>query len=88
MRDGQALLGARPVSDTCPARLQPDVFAALIDLTGRLLQQLEEISREELAAPIPGLAWTVGECAAHLLALFRRMTGDARRAPHPAGWPR
>lgn len=85
MKHGQALLGARPVGDSCPARLQPDVFAALIDLTGRLLQQLEEVSPAEVGVRVPGLAWTVGECAAHLLSLFRRMTGDARRSPDPAG---
>lgn len=85
MRDGQALLGARPLGDSCPARLQPDAFAALIDLTGRVLTQLDAVTPEEVGAPIPGLAWTVGECAAHLLSLFRRMTGDARRAASPAG---
>jgi hypothetical protein len=85
MRHGQALLGARPVRASCPAGHDPDVFAAFIDLTGRVLQRLEEVSPEEAAAVVPGLTWTVAECAAHLLSLFRRMTGDARRSPDPAG---
>lgn len=85
MRDAQAPIGVRAATEGSAARRDPDAFAALIDLTGRLLQQLEEVTPAEANAAVPGLAWTVGECAAHLLALFRRMTGDARRADTPAG---
>jgi len=28
--------------------------------------------------PVPGLSWTVGECAAHVVSLYRRLTTDRR----------
>lgn len=34
--------------------------------------------------PVPGLTWTVGEVAAHVLTVIRRGLGDRRRSSNPA----
>lgn len=65
-----------------------DVYAALSDLTDRFLELLRDLGQSDAARPVPGLQWTVGECAAHVLSSFRRMTVDRRRAANPAALAR
>ena len=43
------------------------------------------LSDDEVGTKVPGLTWTVGETAAHMLAILRRGTGDNRRADSLSG---
>ena len=43
----------------------------------KLLRQLDA---EDAVRPVPGMTWTVGETAAHMLTIIRRGLGDRRRS--------
>jgi hypothetical protein len=57
-----------------------DPYVVLDRLTDRFLALLRGVDDADGTRPVPGLEWTVGECAAHVLSLFRRMSVDPRRA--------
>jgi hypothetical protein len=56
-------------------------FSALTEDVVRLLRQLEPADAQR---PVDGSTWTVGETAAHVCSLLRRMTEDGRRSTAPA----
>jgi hypothetical protein len=54
----------------------PDVWPAL----AASVKSFDALIRgADPTVPVPGTGWTVGETAAHILSLFRRMTDDLRR---------
>lgn len=59
-------------------------YATLADVTDRFVGLVSTLPADRAAVPIAGLTWTVGECAAHVLSVYGRMTDDFRRARDPA----
>jgi uncharacterized protein (TIGR03083 family) len=51
---------------------------------GRFADLVRSLSRDEAAQRVPGMEWTAGEVAAHVVSVLRRYTGDERRAPSVA----
>jgi hypothetical protein len=49
-------------------------------LSGEFTTLLRDLTRAERGASVPGLDWNVAEVAAHVLSVYRRYTGDMRRA--------
>src|SRR5688572_15218940 len=49
----------------------------------RFVALLKSLRLEDAALPVPGLAWNVGELAAHVLTVMRRGLGDRRRSATP-----
>ena len=47
---------------------------------GRFADLVRSLSRHEAAQLIPGMEWTAGEVAAHVVSVLRRYAGDKRRA--------
>jgi uncharacterized protein (TIGR03083 family) len=62
-----------------------DVLMGRFDsATKRLTEMLRAAPPERWGSQVAGLDWTVSDTAAHLATVFRRMTGDARRALDPS----
>jgi len=58
-----------------------DVVTAAFDAaTARFVALVRGLPAGTADRPVAGTAWTVGETAAHVCSLYRRTTGDARRA--------
>ena len=51
--------------------------------TERFIGYLEGLSEADIATPVPGLRWTVGETVAHVRSVYGRYTADPRRAASP-----
>jgi hypothetical protein len=61
-----------------------DALARAIEAEGRAVGGMLHAARPGHAGdPVPGLDWTVGETAAHLLSVVRRALGDRRRSTSP-----
>ncbi len=62
-----------------------DVLAALDAALGRFVALLRDIPPTAAAAPVPSCpGWTVGDTAAHVLTVVRRVLTDRRRSATPA----
>jgi uncharacterized protein (TIGR03083 family) len=59
-------------------------YAAVVDALDVSVRQfadlLDGLDEPDGERPVPGLRWSVGETAAHMLTILRRGTGDDRRA--------
>jgi hypothetical protein len=84
--DGPAIGGQMPATDRTPAQSQLgavtiegglDALRRSAAATGELLGSISD-SRADI--PVPGLAWTVAETAAHLVALLRQSAAFASGA--------
>jgi uncharacterized protein (TIGR03083 family) len=64
-------------------------FGAMADAVHTVGDQFTDLLRglddDDASRPVPGLTWTVGDTAAHMLTIVRRATGDRRRADSLAG---
>jgi uncharacterized protein (TIGR03083 family) len=56
-----------------------DILAALDDSGKRLVSMVRQLDPERAARPVPGLAWTAVETAAHVVTVLGRLLGDRRR---------
>ncbi|OBI11134.1 hypothetical protein A5712_10300 [Mycobacterium sp. E2327] len=57
-----------------------DILAALDDSGKRLVSMVRGLDADRAARPVPGLAWTAAETAAHVVTVLGRLLGDRRRA--------
>jgi hypothetical protein len=57
-----------------------DILAALDDSGMRFVAMVRGLDPERAARPVPGLAWTAVETAAHMVTVLGRLLGDRRRA--------
>jgi uncharacterized protein (TIGR03083 family) len=57
-----------------------DILAALDDSGKRFVSLVRGLDRDRSARPVPGLAWTAAEAAAHVVTVLGRLLGDRRRA--------
>jgi uncharacterized protein (TIGR03083 family) len=57
-----------------------DILAALDDSGSRFVSMLRGLDPDRTARPVPGLAWTAAETAAHVVTVLGRLLGDRRRA--------
>jgi uncharacterized protein (TIGR03083 family) len=57
-----------------------DILAALDDSGKRFVSMVRGLDADRAARPVPGLAWTAGETAAHVVTVLGRLLGDRRRA--------
>lgn len=64
-------------------------LAAMLDareaVARRFVELLRDLDEADGERPVPGLSWTIGDTAAHMLTVLRRGTGDNRRADSLAG---
>ena len=64
-------------------------YSAMVDALDLSVREfvalLSELDESDGEIPVPGLRWTIGETAAHMLTIIRRGTGDDRRADSIAG---
>ncbi len=58
---------------------KPDILAALDDSGRRLVSMVRGLDPTRAARPVPGLAWTAAETAAHVVTVLGRLLGDRRR---------
>lgn len=71
--------GVRFVAD------RPVVAAGLLSAGADLAALLRELPPEAGVLPVPGMAWSVAETAAHVVTVVRRSLGDRRRSASPQG---
>jgi len=57
-----------------------DILAALDDSGKRFVSMVRGLDPDRAARPVPGLAWTAVETAAHVVTVLGRLLGDRRRA--------
>lgn len=57
-----------------------DILAALDDSGKRFVSMVRRLDPDLAARPVPGLAWTAAETAAHVVTVLGRLLGDRRRA--------
>ncbi|OBI90961.1 maleylpyruvate isomerase N-terminal domain-containing protein [Mycobacterium sp. 1245805.9] len=57
-----------------------EILAALDDSGRRFVSIVRGLDADRAARPVPGLAWTAGETAAHVVTVLGRLLGDRRRA--------
>ena len=57
-----------------------DILAALDDSGKRFVSLVRGLDPDRAARPVPGLAWTAVETAAHMVTVLGRLLGDRRRA--------
>jgi uncharacterized protein (TIGR03083 family) len=58
----------------------PKTFEPVPGIAARFTALLRSLRDDEFAAAVPGMAWTVGEVAAHVLNLLERYGGNGRRS--------
>lgn len=57
-----------------------DILAALDDSGKRFVSMVRGLDPDRAVRPVPGLAWTAVETAAHVVTVLGRLLGDRRRA--------
>jgi uncharacterized protein (TIGR03083 family) len=57
-----------------------NILAALDESGKRFVSMLRRLDPDRAAQPVPGLAWTAVETAAHVVTVLGRLLGDRRRA--------
>ena len=62
-----------------------DILAALDDSGKRFVSLVRGLDPDSAARPVPGLAWTAAETAAHVVTVLGRLLGDRRRAATSEG---
>jgi hypothetical protein len=62
-----------------------DILAALDDSGKRFVSLVRGLNPDLAARPVPGLAWTAMETAAHVVTVLGRLLGDRRRAASNEG---
>ena len=68
-----------------PSPRRTDLVSALDRSGADLVRMLADTPDDRSDLPVAGLAWTVGQTAAHLLSVVRRALGDTRRSTTPEG---
>lgn len=62
-----------------------DILAALDDSGKRFVSMVRGLDPDRATRPVPGLAWTAAETAAHVVTVLGRLLGDRRRAATTEG---
>jgi uncharacterized protein (TIGR03083 family) len=57
--------------------------AAVAEAGARFVEMVRSLSADEMAIRVPWMEWTVGDVAAHLVTITRRMYTDPRRSQAP-----
>ena len=83
--DGRNPAPGPPYAERVEEATKADILAALYDSGKRLASMLRGLDPDRAARPVPGLAWTAVETAAHVVTVLGRLLGDRRRAATDAG---